>query len=69
MSQKLIVATRHVAGLLVVGALVAATPARRGNPVPVNVKLSEWTVQLSEATVPAGQVTFTVTNGGSIATN
>jgi plastocyanin len=66
MSQKLIVATRHVAGLLVVGALVAAMPARRGNAVPVSAKLSEWTIQLSEATVPAGQVTFTVTNGGSI---
>src|SRR5712691_11584035 len=66
MSQKLIVATRHVAGLLVVGALGAAMPARRGNPVPVGAKLSEWTIQLSEATVPAGQVTFTVTNGGSI---
>ena len=66
MSQKLIVATRQVAGLLVVGALGAAMPARRGNPVPVSAKLSEWTIQLSEATVPAGQVTFTVTNGGSI---
>jgi plastocyanin len=66
MSQKLIVATRHVAGLLVVGALGAGMPARRGNPVPVSAKLSEWTIQLSEATVPAGKVTFTATNGGSI---
>jgi plastocyanin len=66
MSQKLIVATRHVAGLLVVGALGTGMPARRGNPVPVSAKLSEWTIQLSEATVPAGPVTFTATNGGSI---
>jgi plastocyanin len=66
MSQKPIVATNHVAGLLVVGALVAAMPARHGNPAPVRAKLSEWTIKLSEATVPAGQVTFTVTNGGSI---
>jgi plastocyanin len=66
MSQKLIVATRHVAGLLVVGALGTGMPARRGDPVPVGAKLSEWTIQLSEATVPAGQVTFTATNGGSI---
>ena len=36
------------------------------NPVPVSAKLSEWTIQLSETTVPAGPVTFTVTNGGSI---
>jgi plastocyanin len=66
MRQKLIVITRNVAGLLLVGALGAAMPARRGNPVPVSAKLSEWTIQLSETTVPAGQVTFTVTNGGSI---
>jgi len=66
MRQKPIVATRNVAGLLLVGALVAATPARRGPPIPVSAKLSEWTIQLSEATVPAGQVAFTVTNGGSI---
>jgi plastocyanin len=66
MRQKLIDATRNVTGLLLVGALVAATPARRGNPIPVSAKLSEWTIQLSEATVPAGQVTFTITNGGNI---
>ena len=66
MRQNLIVATRNVTGLLLVGALVAATPARRGNPIPVSAKLSEWTIQLSEATVPAGQVTFTITNGGNI---
>jgi plastocyanin len=66
MSQKLIPATRQVAGLLVLGAVVGAMPARRGNPVPVSAKLSEWTIQLSEATVPAGPVTFTATNGGSI---
>ena len=66
MSQKLIVA-RNVAGLLLVGALVAAMPIRRGKPVAVSAKLSEWTIQLSEETVPAGQVTFTVKNGGTIA--
>jgi plastocyanin len=66
MRPKLIAVTRNVAGVLLVGALVAATPVRRGNPVPVSAKLSEWTIQLSEATVPAGQVIFTVTNGGNI---
>ena len=44
MSQNLIVATCRVAGLLVVGALGAAMPARRGNPVPVSAKLSEWAI-------------------------
>jgi plastocyanin len=66
MSQNLIVATRRVAGLLVVGALGAALPARRGDPVPVSAKLSEWAIELSAATVPTGTVSFTVTNGGSI---
>ena len=65
MSQKLIVA-RNVAGLLLVGALVAAMPIRRGKPVAVSANLSEWAIQLSEGTVPAGQVTFTVKNGGTI---
>src|SRR6476469_9697049 len=66
MSQKLIIAARGVAGLLVVGGLVAGAPTRRGQPVPVSAKLSEWTIQLSETSLPAGQVAFTVTNGGSI---
>ncbi len=66
MSQKLIIAVRAVAGLLVVGGLVAGAPTRRGQPAPVSAKLSEWTIQLSQTSVPAGQVAFTVTNGGSI---
>ena len=66
MSRKLIVATGPVLGLLAAGALVAGMPARRGDPTPVSAKLSEWAIQLSGATVPAGPVSFTVTNGGSI---
>ena len=66
MSQKLIIAARAVTGLLVVGGLVAGAPTRRGQPAPVSAKLSEWTIQLSQTSVPAGQVAFTVTNGGSI---
>ena len=66
MTQNPIALTRNVAGLLLAGGLVAAMPAHRGNPAPVSAKLSEWTIQLSETTVPAGSVTFTVTNGGSI---
>jgi plastocyanin len=58
--------TRTVAGLLLAGALVAAIPAHRSDPAPVSARLSEWTIQLSETTVQAGPVTFTVTNGGSI---
>ena len=66
MRQNPIALTRTIAGLLLAGALVAAMPAHRGDPAPVSAKLSEWTIQLSETTVPAGPVTFTVTNGGSI---
>ena len=39
---------------------------QRGDPTPVGATLSEWTIRLSEATIPAGPVTFTVTNSGSI---
>src|SRR2546425_7779342 len=61
------VATRNVAGVL--AALVLGGPiASRapGAPVAVSAKLSEWKVELSASTVPAGTVTFTVTNAGSI---
>jgi hypothetical protein len=57
------------AGLTVTA--VAARPANRrpghaGPPASVAVALSEWTIRLSQPTVPAGPVTFAVTNGGSI---
>jgi plastocyanin len=66
MRQKPIAVIRNAAGLLLAGALVAAAPAPSRNPAPVSARLSEWTIKLSETTVPAGPVTFTVTNGGSI---
>jgi plastocyanin len=66
MRQKSIALIRNAGGLLFAGALVAAMPAPRDNPAPVSAKLSEWTIQLSATTVPAGPVRFTVTNGGSI---
>ena len=51
--------------LLLVPALAlwsGATPP----PTNVEARLSEWKVELSLTTVPAGPVTFSVTNGGSI---
>jgi hypothetical protein len=39
---------------------------RFGPPAPVRVDLSEWTIRLSQPSVAAGPVSFTVTNGGSI---
>ena len=47
-------------------ALAAALPARRHAPSAVSATLSEWTIRLSEEAVPAGPVTFTATNRGSI---
>jgi plastocyanin len=68
MNSRHAIAVRNVAGLLFAGLTFAATPARRTPraPAAVSAKLSEWKVELSQATVPAGPVTFTVTNTGSI---
>src|SRR5215207_3286260 len=50
--------------------LVAARAARGHTPTPVpapvHTTLSEWAIELSTATLPAGLVSFTVTNHGSI---
>ena len=56
-------------GLMLVGAAtgtLTARPAHRAAPAPVGATLSEWSVKLSGATVPAGPVALTVTNSGSI---
>jgi plastocyanin len=49
-------------------ALSAATPhpSAPAEPARVEVRLSEWKVELSQAGVPAGTVRFVVTNRGSI---
>jgi plastocyanin len=52
--------------VLLAGTLAAAVPARHREPAAVTATLSEWTIRLSDATVPTGPVAFTVTNGGSI---
>jgi phosphohistidine phosphatase SixA/plastocyanin len=45
----------------------AVTPdTQREGVSPVNVRLSEWKLDLSRLTVPTGEVEFTVTNGGTI---
>src|SRR2546427_164671 len=67
MSQTYAVATRNVAGVLAALVLGAPTASHApGAPVAVSAKLSEWKVELSASTVPAGAVTFTVTNAGTI---
>ena len=59
---------RNVAGLLFTALALAGTPAHHipGDPAAVNVKLSEWKVELSQTSITAGPVTFTVTNTGNI---
>lgn len=56
-------AATPVAALLTLG-----SPPSHPTPGPaqVSVRLSEWKVELSEASVPAGTVRFTITNAGSI---
>lgn len=54
---------------LLLALVLGGTPTDRrppGDAPAVSVKLSEWQVELSETTVAAGTVTFTVSNAGSI---
>ena len=60
--------SRTVAALLFAALALRGAPANRGrsDPVAVSATLSEWKVELSERTVAAGPVTFTIANVGSI---
>jgi plastocyanin len=60
------VPTRNVAALLLAAVALAAARPRHRAPGAVTAKLSEWKVELSEATIAAGPVTFTISNAGSI---
>src|SRR2546425_6709465 len=68
MSSMHAISSRNVARILFAALAVAGTPAHRlpNRSAAVSVKLSEWKVELSQGTIPAGSVTFTVTNAGSI---
>jgi hypothetical protein len=57
-----------VAGItaLVTAAVAHAAGSGAKRPTVVEVKLSEWSIGLSPARVPAGPVSFHITNGGSI---
>jgi uncharacterized cupredoxin-like copper-binding protein len=56
------------AGLMFAGLTLAAVPAARTRDASASViaKLSEWKVDLSQSTVTAGTVTFTVANTGTV---
>src|SRR2546426_3902495 len=68
MSYVHAVPVRNAAGLVLAAVALAGTPARRApsDPAAVSAKLSEWKVELSEHTITAGTVTFTIANVGSI---
>ena len=68
MSSMLAMPSRNVARLVFTALALAGAPARRipGDGAAVSVKLSEWNVELSQTSVTAGPVTFTVTNTGNI---
>jgi plastocyanin len=53
-------------GALVPLVLGAAAVRPRTSPTAVDVRLSEWKVEVSAPTVPAGQVVFRVANGGTV---
>jgi uncharacterized cupredoxin-like copper-binding protein len=58
-----------VGAILLTATAVAALGRPRpeaGEPATVEVRLSEWRVELSRAAVPAGPVTFHVRNGGTV---
>ena len=54
------------AGLLLAGFGAASAPVHSTEPVRITAALSEWKVELSNTTVPAGPVTISVSNTGSI---
>src|SRR3989449_7152655 len=60
-----VVQVRNVARLLLAGLAFGGAPAPKGGAA-VSVTLSEWKVELSEHSITAGTVTFTVANVGSI---
>jgi plastocyanin len=70
MSHLHAIAVRNGARLLLGAVALVGTrgPAHHvpGDPAAVNAKLSEWKVELSQRSVAAGSVTFTVANVGTI---
>ena len=61
------VSSRTVFPVALLGALVGVAPRSHPDaPSQVNVRLSEWKVELSQQTIATGAVRFAVTNAGSI---
>lgn len=69
MSSMLAIPSQSAAALLFAGLTLTGAAALRltpGDPAAVTAKLSEWKVELSQPTITAGTVTFTVTNTGTV---
>src|SRR5437899_4322842 len=61
------VSSRTVFSVALLGALMGPAPRPHPDaPSQVNVRLSEWKVELSQQTIATGAVRFAVTNAGSI---
>jgi len=60
--------SQTAAGVVFAALTLAGAPAlhTRRDPATVDVRLSEWKVELSQRPIAAGSVTFAVTNTGSI---
>ena len=56
---------RTVLGLIGVAVLLAACGGASGPATALDVKLTDTTIVLSQASAPAGKVTFTVKNDGT----
>ena len=69
MSTMLAIPSQGAAGLLFAALTLGGATALRHtprDPAAVAAKLSEWKVELSQPSIAAGVVTFTVTNAGSV---
>jgi len=61
--------SQGAAGILLAALTLGGATALRhtpGDPAALSAKLSEWRVELSQPSIAAGVVTFTVTNAGSV---
>src|SRR2546426_10093944 len=65
-SSNMVAGRAILTAALFVGVLGAAPRPHPDAPSQVNVRLSEWKVELSQQTIATGAVRFTVTNAGSI---
>jgi uncharacterized cupredoxin-like copper-binding protein len=64
--KRLSAAAVAAMGIVVALAACGSTPAASATPTTITGTLTEYKIQLSAASAPAGKVIFNVTNGGTI---